>query len=310
VIGINVSASNAQGFVATIREAEAAGVPAVWSTIGGAGGADLTVALGAAAAQTARVLMGTAIIPTWPRHPVVIAQQAQAIASIAPQRFRLGIGPSHQATMEQNFGVEWRTPITNLREHLVVISTLLHTGEVDFQGKHVKKAVARMSEPVDVPVMASALRKTSFRLCGELADGAISWVCPWDYLRNVALPAITEGSEAAGRTAPPLVAHVPICLTEEREQVRQAAGQQIGRYTRVPFYQAMFAEAGFEDLSGGVTDALIDALVVWGSPRKIQDRLGQILTEGAGEVIAHPLMFREDRAAEQQEAFLLVAAAN
>ena len=64
------------------------------------------------------------------------------MASLAPGRFRLGIGPSHQAGMEQNFGVEWRTPLRNLREYLIVISELLRTGAVDYQGKHVAKATA------------------------------------------------------------------------------------------------------------------------------------------------------------------------
>ncbi len=65
-----------------------------------------------------------------------------------------------------------------------MIGDLMRTGAVDYQGEHVAKAVARFSGPVDVPLMASALRPASFRVCGELADGAISWVCPWDYLRD------------------------------------------------------------------------------------------------------------------------------
>ena len=45
-------------------------------------------------------------------------------------------------------------------------------------------------EPADVPVMASALQRRSFELCGAEADGAISWVCPGGYLRDVAIPAM------------------------------------------------------------------------------------------------------------------------
>ena len=310
MIGLNVTRPDARSLTQAVQAAESAGVPAVWMTIGGAGGADLGVALGGAAMVTDSIKMGTAIIPTWPRHPVVLAQQALALASLAPGRFRLGIGPSHQAGMEQNFGVEWRTPLRNLREYLTVIGDLMRTGAVDYQGEHVAKAVARFSGPVDVPLMASALRPASFRVCGELADGAISWVCPWDYLRDVALPALRVGAATVGRTEPPLIAHVPICISKDREAVSVAANEQIGRYTRIPFYQAMFAEAGFEDVSSGVSDALIEGLVVYGSESAIVERLSVILNEGAGEIIAHPIVVGDNPKAYEEAVYRVIVEAN
>jgi len=58
---------------------------------------------------------------------------------------------------------------------------------VDFDGTYYKAHDA-IAQPLDVPVMTSALQRDSFELCGEEADGAISWVCPGPYLRDVALP--------------------------------------------------------------------------------------------------------------------------
>ncbi len=310
MIGLNITTSDARSLTQAVQAAETAGVPAAWMTIGGAGGADVAVALGAAAMVTDSIKMGTAIIPTWPRHPIVLAQQALALASLAPGRFRLGIGPSHQAGMEQNFGAEWRTPLTNLREYLIVIGELLRTGAVDYRGKHVAKATAKFAAPVDVPLLASALRPASFRACGELSDGAISWVCHWDYLRDVALPALRAGAADAGRAVPPLIAHVPICISEDREAVEMAVTEQIGRYTRIPFYQAMFAEAGFEDVSSGMNDALMEGLVVHGSESAVAERLGVILTEGAGEIIAHPIVVGEDRGAYQEAVYRVIIEGN
>ena len=134
------------------------------------------------------------ITQTWPRHPVAIASQCLAMAQLAPGRFRIGLGPSHQPAIEGMYGYKYQRPLKNLREYLYTVQGILKQGEVDFAGEFVTTK-ARLGggpgnvvveAPIDVPVMASALRPPSFRLCGELADGAISWVCPWDYLRDIA----------------------------------------------------------------------------------------------------------------------------
>src|SRR5712691_11522383 len=207
MIGVTLQARGVTEGLETIKRAEAAGVDAVWLTSGGGGGDSLTV-LGLAARETEKIKLGTSIVPTWPRHPIVIAQQTQVIAQLAPGRFRLGIGSSHQAGMERSYGVRWRRPRSQVRECVIVLRLLLGEGSVDFEGRFVT-ARAQMP-PVEVPVMISALREGSFRLAGELADGAISWVCPWPYLRDKALPAMKAAAQAAGRTVPPLIAHVPV----------------------------------------------------------------------------------------------------
>ncbi len=308
MIGVFVQGRDARQIVDAIVRAEEMAIPAVWLTMGGVS-ADAPAVYAAAAMRTERIRFGTSIIPTWPRHPIAIAQQAVTLAALAPGRFRLGIGPSHQPAMERLIGVEWRTPLHQLREYLIVLKGLLHGGSIDFVGKHVT-ARAQITAPVDVPIMASALRRSSFLTCGELADGAISWVAPWGYLRQTALPALKEGAEKANRPVPPLIAHVPVCVHEDVDEARQAAREQIGFYARVPFYAAMYAEAGFPNASSGISDELIDALVVHGDEEKVVERLRQVLAEGAGEVIAHPLLAGPDRQASLTRALTAVAHAN
>lgn len=307
-IGLFVAGRDSRSIVDAIKRAEGMGIPAVWLTMGGIS-ADSPSIFAAAAMVTERIKFGTSIIPTWPRHPIALAQQALALASLAPGRFRMGIGPSHQPAMERLLGVKWESPLGHLREYLTVLQDLLKKGAVDFQGKWVT-ARGQIAAPVDVPVMASALRDASFRTCGELADGAISWVCPWDYLRKTALPALQAGAARAGRAVPPLVAHVPISVHDSAEEVRQAAREQLGYYARVPFYAAMFAEAGFPDASAGMSDELVDALVVYGDRETVVSRLRQIKSEGAGEIIAHPVVAGSDRMASLTRAMEAVAAAN
>jgi F420-dependent oxidoreductase-like protein len=306
-IGVQLSNRDGRDLVETIRRADELGVAAVWTPQGGVM-PDTMVLLGAAAMVTRDVKLGTSIVPTWPRAPILIAQQAMGLHALAPGRFRLGIGPSTPAAMGPLYGADYRKPLTQLREYLTVIRSFLHEGAVDFHGEFVSARV-RLREPVDVPVMASALSPGAFRLCGEAADGAISWMCPWAYLHDVALPALREGAAAAGRESPPLVAHLPICLSSDINEVRVAAQEQVGAYGTFPVYQAMFKAAGYPDVAEGFSDELIDALVAYGSDDQIIERLALIRHGGAAEVMTHILFVGEDRTAYQDRAFALLARA-
>ena len=289
-----------------IVQAEHLGIPAAWMTTGGTQADALTVFAGAAM-KTERILLGSAIIPTWPRNPVFIAQQVQAIEGLAPGRLRLGIGPSTEAAMRP-FGVDFRTPLTQLREYLSVLRTLLHEGSVDFTGRFVR-ARARIAQPTMTPVLASALQESAFALCGELADGAISWVCPWSYIQRTALPALRRGAVAADREPPPLVMHVPVCITEDRAVAREAAQRRLGPYARFQFYSQMFRTAGHADAADGFSDALLDDLVIFGTEAAVAERLRERAAEGFGEVMAMPLTAEGDEAASLSRALAAIARA-
>jgi len=306
-VGVSIQAMDAPSFVAQVQQAEAAGIRVAWTTIGGAGGADPLTAAAAAFTATDSIDIGTAIIPTWPRHPVIIAQQAQALEQLAPGRLRLGIGPSHEPAMVAGFGVEWSAPLTNLREYLQVIRSLLSEGSVDFEGRHVT-AKSRIRDPYEMTLMASALRPRSFETCGELTDGAISWMCPKQFLIKEALPAVARGASKMGRETPPLIAHVPMLVTEDRGDVRRLI-DQLGRYAQVPFYRAMFEAAGY-DVDDGYSDALLDDLVVSGSEAEVAERLGSYIEAGCGEVLAAPLIDPEDREGSFERAFAAIALAD
>ena len=303
-VGVSIQAFDAPGFVAQVRQAEAAGIRVAWTTIGGAGGADPLTVAAAALTSTETIDIGTAIIPTWPRHPITIAQQALALEQLAPGRLRLGIGPSHEPGMVHSYGVEWAAPLTNLREYLQVIRSLLSDGSVDFEGRHVT-ARSQIRNPYEVTLMASALRPRSFETCGELTDGAISWMCPKQFLIDEALPAVARGAEQAGRATPPLIAHVPMLVTEDRGDVRRLMGQ-LGRYAQVPFYRAMFEAAGY-NVDAGYSDELLDDLVVSGSEAEVAERLASYIAAGCGEVLAAPLIDPDDREGSFERAFAAIA---
>src|SRR5688572_27026015 len=97
-VGVVLQGADPAQAVDLIVEAERRGIPAAWATTGGTQ-ADAITLFAAAAVRTSRILLGSAIIPTWPRNPVFIAQQVQAVEALAPGRLRLGIGPSTEAAM-------------------------------------------------------------------------------------------------------------------------------------------------------------------------------------------------------------------
>jgi len=306
IIGVAVSAPDSAAVLASIQKAERLGIPAAWLTTGGSGLDALTL-FAAAAARTERIRLGTSITPTFPRHPVVVVQQVQVLAQLAPGRFRLGLGPSHRPTMEATFGIDFRAPLGHLREYVQIVKTLLQRGAVNFDGRYYK-AHAQIRTPVEVPVMASALRRKSFELCGAEADGAISWVCPGVYLRDVALPAMRMAAEQAGRPVPPLIAHAPVCVHDKPDEIRTAAREQLANYVRLPFYVQMFVDAGFPEASQGAwSDAMLDAVVLSGEESRVAERLRQLFAFGATEVLVSPLVAGSDRAGSLDRTLQLVA---
>ncbi|MCL0044386.1 LLM class flavin-dependent oxidoreductase, partial [Dehalococcoidia bacterium] len=179
---------------------------------------------------------------------------------------------------------------------------------VDFDGLYYQ-AHTQTGVSLDVPVMASALRRRSFELCGMEADGAISWVCPVQYLRDVAMPAMQAGAERAGRPVPPLIAHVPVCIHNNVEEVRAAVREQLGNYPLNPFYTQMFVEAGFPEVVDvkGWSDKMIEAVVFAGESGYVKERLLEMFSLGVKEVLVSPVLVGPDQEASMQRTLQLIA---
>jgi alkanesulfonate monooxygenase SsuD/methylene tetrahydromethanopterin reductase-like flavin-dependent oxidoreductase (luciferase family) len=114
-------------------------------------------------------------------------------------------------------------------------------------------------------------------------------VCPGLYLRDIALPALLRGADSAGRPMPPLVAHAPVCVHDHAEEIRAAVRQQFGFFAPSPFYQNMFRAAGFEEVTQGTwSDAMIDAVALWGDEARVADALTGLFALGATEILVSP----------------------
>src|SRR6266702_4553867 len=261
-VGLAVFGSDALAVVSAIIAAEDAGIKQVWMTQGTPAPDTLSI-YAAALVQTTDIRVGTAIVPTYPRHPLALAQQALALGDLAPGRLRLGVGPSHRPTTEGVYGIPMKAPLEHLREYVTVLRQALWEGKVDYQGHYYTVRTPFPRTP-RTPILISALREGAYQLAGEISDGAISWVCPVPYL----------------------VAHIPVALSQDHQAVLTAARKQLGTHGRLPFYASMFAEAGFPVSSDGtISDALIENLVVSGDQANVKQRLVELLGMGLDELL-------------------------
>src|SRR5204863_5390743 len=185
-VGLVIEAQDVAFAINKIREAEQAGVQQVWMTQS-VGMLDTLTLFAAVAEHTKQIRLGTSIVPIYPRHPLVMAQQAVTVDALAPGRLRLGVGTSHRHVMENMYGLSMSSPLAYLREYVEVMRQVLWEGRVEHQGTFFKVA-ASIPRPAQIPLLISALGEKAFHLAGEIADGAISWVCPVPYLLDKALP--------------------------------------------------------------------------------------------------------------------------
>ena len=305
--GLVIPRGTTNSVVDRIVQAEERGIGQVWSTAGGIS-CDTLTSFAIAASRTERVVLGTSIVPTYPRHPFVLVSEALAIADVAPERLRLGIGGSHRPTIEGSFGIHMGKPLAHLREYLGILRSLLWEGTVDFAGTYytVNGALPAATIPPKTPLPIASLRPNAYRLAGEISDGAISWLNPIDYIVSVGIPAMEEGSLQAGRPRPPMIAHVPVAISSDRSGARTAFREQFPVYGRLPFYAEMFALAGYPvDADGRMSDGLVDDLLVSGTADQVRDRLQVIESRGIDELlISHVPVIDEDRELEALSAVI------
>ena len=269
-----------------IQRAEDLGIDAIWSTSGRR--QDAITLFASAAVGTKKILLGTAVLQTFSRHPVVVAQQVQVLGQLAPGRFRLGVGSGGKEGMEHAFGVDFRAPLGHLREYLTILKSAVQGGSVEFQGKYYH-ANANFAGPLDMLIMGSALGVKAFQICGAESDGAISWVCPRNYLKDVALPAMQDGANKVGKPTPPLIAHTFVAVHDDVEMVRSAVREQFGHFPKSDTL------AGFPDAGQGIwSDDMIESVTLWGSQTEVVEKIHGLLSQGAAEVMASPLPIGPD----------------
>ncbi|GIH79280.1 TIGR03564 family F420-dependent LLM class oxidoreductase [Planobispora longispora] len=221
------------------------GFPSAW--VSNIFGLDALTALAVAGSQVPGIELGTAVVPTYPRHPAVLAQQALTVNTALEGRLALGIGLSHQIVIEGMYGYSFDKPARHMREYLSVLVPLVRGEQVEFEGETLTAKIG-LSTPGtgDMPVLIAALAPRMLKLAGEVADGTVLWMTGPKTVAEHVAPAVTEAARAAGRPAPRIVCGLPICITDDVEAARARAAEVFAVYGHLPSYRAMLDKEGAE----------------------------------------------------------------
>ena len=280
-IGINGSGLLARPdldvIVADVRSSEAAGFSSYW--LAQTGLVDALQVLGLAGRVTSSIRLGTAVVPTWTRHPEVTAAGALTAQAAAGGRIVLGIGVAHQPSVEDRWGMTWERPVKHLSEYLSILDSLLSTGAAELAGEvWTLHREAALPAGVDPPsVMIAALGRQMLEMAGRRTDGTILWcVGPRTLARHI-VPVINDAAAAADRPAPAVVCSLPVCVTDDPAPVREAVGRILADYASLPSYRAMLDIEGVH----GVED-----ISLIGSEAEVTEGLAEIRDAGATDFTA------------------------
>ncbi len=237
------SGNTLQAIVDYARDAEKRGFDSVW--LANTFGIDAVAACSIAGWETSRIEFGTAVTPTYPRHPTALAQQAVTTSVACDGRFTLGIGLSHKLVIEDMLGMSYDKPAAHMREYLQVIAPLLKGQAVDFAGEQYKvKAALDVPGSTEVPLIVAALGPAMLKLAGTYADGTTTWMTGPITIENHILPAISKAASEAGRGAPRVVCGLPILVTNDVDAAREKIAKDLAIYGMLPSYRAMLDREG------------------------------------------------------------------
>ena len=195
-IGINSGAASGPettfaGLIERAQKMEALGFDCFW--MAHMLGLDAMTALAVVGQNTSRIKLGTAVVPSYPRHPLVMAQQAATTNAAASGRFNLGIGLSHKPIIEGMFGMSYDKPARHMREYLNVLAPALRNEKVDYQGEQYgARGKIAVPESESVPLLVAALGDVMLNLAGTLADGTITWMTGLKTLEDHIIPKIRK----------------------------------------------------------------------------------------------------------------------
>jgi alkanesulfonate monooxygenase SsuD/methylene tetrahydromethanopterin reductase-like flavin-dependent oxidoreductase (luciferase family) len=241
--------------------------------------------------------LATAVAPIYHRSPASMAQTAATIDDLSGGRFRLGLGTGHRVTMGGWHGQEIGNPIAEMREYVAVVHAVL-AGVEPPAGQRWNSSFAFNGFKVraDIPVYLAGLSPAMLRLAGEIADGVVLWACPASYVRDVVTREVSAGRARAGRSLDgfDICAAIPSAVVADPAAARHGIRTELHRYFGLPFYRAMFAQAGYEadiaaydaaaDAAGqraAISDAFIEDLCAIGKPEDVAAGVARYRAAGA-----------------------------
>jgi probable F420-dependent oxidoreductase len=299
--------ANPGEIVDCVKLAENLGYESAWVAEGHGG--DQFAILAACATQTSKIRLVTSITSVFVRTVPTIAMAAATVDAISGGRFILGIGSSHRVQVEPEHGVAYSKPLTRVRESVAAIRELLRDGRVSYAGETVRiEGFDLWFIPFrpQIPIYLSAVFPKMVALCGEIADGVIltrSTLATAAQVREQ----LAEGAKLAGKDPKAIVVTslLPTAVGATRQEALDALRPGLAFYAGFfPRYNRMMVEHGFRDEAAAiatawargdrqaaersVSDALIDATSVAGTPEQCRERIAAYRQSGIDLPILSP----------------------
>jgi alkanesulfonate monooxygenase SsuD/methylene tetrahydromethanopterin reductase-like flavin-dependent oxidoreductase (luciferase family) len=269
---------------------------------------DSLTVLMAYAAATERIKLGTGVLPIYSRTPVATAQQAATVDEYSGGRLLLGLGISHQVTVENWYQSKIERPLRAMREYVEIIRALFR-GDDPPQGEIFRTnfRFSGLQPRADLPIYIAGLSPKMLKLAGEIADGVVLWLCNPPYIRDVVVPEVTAGRQRAGKNLDDfdVVAAVPAAATDDRRSAYETMRSDLLTYWSLPFYRAMIERSGFggeiaafdEGMQAGdveraraaISDRFLDELTAIGSPDDVRAGVARYAEAGATSPCVGPV---------------------
>jgi 5,10-methylenetetrahydromethanopterin reductase len=250
-----------------------------------------------AGVRTSRIELGVGIVPTYPRHPLALAQQVATTQAFSGGRLTLGVGVSHRPVIEDLHGLRYTRPAAHMRDYLSVLAPLLRVGSVRHRGEFYQVDggfVVPGTSPV--PVLVGALSPLMVQAAGELADGVVTWLAGPRSLGEQIVPQLIAA--ARGRPAPRVVAALPLAVCADASLARRAADEVFARYAGLDNYHRLLVREGVSSLG---------AVAIVGTEADIEKQIGRLSDVGVTEL--WPIVFPvgDDAAGSRQQTRALLA---
>ncbi|HMK12901.1 MAG TPA: TIGR03564 family F420-dependent LLM class oxidoreductase [Acidimicrobiales bacterium] len=289
-IGLSGGGTTTDRLVQQAVEAEADGFRSLWypSAILG----DPLVALALAGRATTSIELGTAVLQTYTCHPVLQANRAASTAAaMGRPGLTIGVGPSHEPVIEGMFGLSYADVGAHTEEYVTVLGSLVRGEGVSFDGEHFRVHIPVTSTlPQPVSVMVSALAPRMLRVAGELTDGTILWMGNAKAIETHVGPRINAAAKGAGRSAPRIVAGLPVAVHDDVAEARAVAAKSFANYGVLANYRRLL------DIGGAAGPG--DAAIV-GDEASVAAEIRALFDAGATDVWAAPFPVGDDRSASR-----------
>lgn len=260
-------------------------------------GRDVVTILATIAERTDDIGIGTSIANVYSRSPALLGQTAATLQEASDGRFRLGLGPSGPILVEGWHGVEYERPLRQTRETIEIVRKVLTGEELQYDGDLFNLAGFRLRhDPPEtpVPIDAAGMSPKSVELAGRFGDGWHALMLDRDGMSG-RLEDFDRGVELGGRDRDEqrVTLSLTCCALDDRERARRLVRGHLVFYIGAmgTFYREALAKQGYEEEANAIaqrvgsgdneaamdalTDELLDAFAVAGTPAECRERLAE-----------------------------------